>query len=78
MEARTGGRVKLWPATLYGSIRQMEEDGLIAEQPDAAEPGDDPRRRYYALTPRGRGALAAEAERLRGMADAAARALRNA
>ncbi len=78
VEARTGGRVKLWPATLYGSIRQMEEEGLIVEQPDAAEPGDDPRRRYYALTAVGRAALAAEAERLRAMADAAAQALRNA
>ena len=26
VEERTAGRVKLWPATLYGSIRDMEED----------------------------------------------------
>jgi hypothetical protein len=31
VEARGGGAVKLWPVTLYGSIRQLEERGLIAE-----------------------------------------------
>ena len=29
VEERSGGRVKLYPATLYGSVREMAEGGLI-------------------------------------------------
>jgi len=77
---RTGGEVKLWPATLYGSIRQMEEEGLIVETDHGEAPGDDPRRRYYRLTPRGRAELAAETDRLQALVEAArsSRALREA
>jgi DNA-binding PadR family transcriptional regulator len=77
VEARTEGRVRLWPATLYGSIRELEKAGLIAESPVEVEPDDDPRRRYYALTPLGRRALADEAERMRELANAALRALKH-
>ena len=28
---RTGGKVRLWPATLYGSLKRLIEDGLIEE-----------------------------------------------
>jgi DNA-binding PadR family transcriptional regulator len=61
--ARTGGRMKLSPGTLYGAIKRMLEDGLIVEldeRPDA----DDERRRYYRLTQTGRDAARAEADRL--------------
>ncbi|MGD2070739.1 MAG: helix-turn-helix transcriptional regulator [Gemmatimonadota bacterium] len=80
VEERTGGRVKLWPATLYGSIRDMEEEGLIVENEGPDDPDDDPRRRYYELTPRGRGVLSAEVERLQRLVDEAraTRALRRA
>lgn len=64
VEARTGGAVRLWPATLYGTLAELTEGGLIEEAPSPGGPGDDPRRRYYALTARGRQALAAEASRL--------------
>ena len=79
VEERTDGEIKLWPVTLYGSIRQLEEKGLIAEA-DASAADDDPRRRYYRLTPKGRAALAAEADRLAALVKAArsSRALRNA
>ena len=53
--ARTDGAVRLGPGTLYGSIKRMLHDGLIDEldaRPDAD--GDDVRRRYYRITPRGR------------------------
>jgi DNA-binding PadR family transcriptional regulator len=63
--ARTDGRMKLSPGTLYGSIKRMLEDGLIVEldeRPDADH--DDERRRYYRLTPFGREAARAEADRL--------------
>lgn len=65
VEEITGGRLVMGPGTLYGSLRRMEEAGLIRE---ADDPGDDAlhaeRRRYYAMTPLGREALAAESERL--------------
>ena len=62
---RTGGKVRLWPATLYGSLKRLIEEELIAESDErpAAEL-DDARRRYYRLTPFGRRVLAAESERL--------------
>ena len=68
VEARTDGRVRLGPGTLYGSIKRMIEEGLIEEsdeRPDAAL--DDERRRYYRLTGFGRRVASAEAERLEGL-----------
>ena len=62
---RTGGAVKLSAGTLYRSIQRMLEDGLlieIDERPDPEE--DDERRRYYRITPLGRAAARAEAQRL--------------
>lgn len=68
-EERTGGRVTLWPATLYGSIRDLEEATLIVEDDSVAAEDDDPRRRYYRITPRGREVLVAEADRLQTLVD---------
>ncbi len=68
VEKRTDGEVRLWPATLYGTLAELTERGLIEETSSPAGPGDDPRRRYYALTPAGRSALGAEAVRLEGLA----------
>jgi DNA-binding PadR family transcriptional regulator len=68
VEARTEGRVRLGPGTLYGSIKRMLEQGLVeesGERPDAAL--DDERRRYYRLTDFGRSVATAEAERLSGL-----------
>jgi DNA-binding PadR family transcriptional regulator len=62
---RTGGKVRLWPATLYGTLKRLIEADLIAESGARPEPAqDDPRRRYYRLTTLGRRVLAAESERL--------------
>jgi DNA-binding PadR family transcriptional regulator len=62
---RTGGKVRLWPATLYGSLKQLIEEGLIEESDDRpAQEFDDARRRYYRLTRLGRRVLDAESERL--------------
>ena len=62
---QTGGNLRIGPTTLYRSIKQMLEGGLIAEvaeRPDAAL--DDERRRYYRLTTFGRLVASAEARRL--------------
>ncbi len=62
---RTGGKVRLWPATLYGTLKRLIEEELI-EESDARPPADidDARRRYYRLTRLGRRVLAAESQRL--------------
>jgi len=66
VEALTEGRLSMGPGTLYGSLQRMLEAGLIREAPtpDDARGGHSGRRRYYALTPLGREALAAESARL--------------
>src|SRR5215475_2596183 len=62
---RTLGKMRLWPATLYGSIKRLIEAELIEESPRRPAPElDDARRRYYRLTPLGRQVLDAECERL--------------
>jgi DNA-binding PadR family transcriptional regulator len=65
---RTGGRRRLAPGTLYRSLRQMQERGLVTEaeeRPDADL--EDERRRYYRLTDLGKKVAAAEIERLEGL-----------
>ena len=69
---RTGGRRRLAPGTLYRSLRQMQERGLVAESEERPDPGlDDERRRYYRLTGLGRRVAVAEVERLEGLVRAA-------
>lgn len=61
----TGGKVRLWPATLYGSIKRLIEAELIEESDERPAPElDDARRRYYRLTPLGKRVLDAECARL--------------
>jgi DNA-binding PadR family transcriptional regulator len=62
---RTGGKVRLWPATLYGSFKRLIEAGLIEESGQRPREFDDARRRYYRLTRLGRRVLDAECGRLR-------------
>ncbi len=62
---RTGGKVRLWPATLYGTLKRLMDEELIEESGDRPAPElDDARRRYYRLTRLGRRVLAAESARL--------------
>jgi DNA-binding PadR family transcriptional regulator len=62
---RTDGKVRLWPATLYGTLKRLIEADLIEESEERPAPElDDARRRYYRLTRLGRKVLAAESERL--------------
>jgi DNA-binding PadR family transcriptional regulator len=62
---RTSGKVRLWPATLYGTLKRLMDEDLIEESGERPAPEfDDARRRYYRLTRFGRRVLAAESERL--------------
>ncbi len=62
---RTDGRVKLGAGTLYRSIRQLVDLGLIEESSQRPDPAlDDERRRYFRLTLLGRQAAQAETARL--------------
>ena len=71
VDARTDGSVKLWPATLYGSIRDLVAQGASDALEGEDDPDADQRRRYYRLTPAGRDLLRAEADRLQSLVDAA-------
>jgi DNA-binding PadR family transcriptional regulator len=74
VEGRTGGEVRLGPGTLYGSIKRMLADGLIAESDERPDPElDDQRRRYYRITDFGRRVAGAEAARLAGLVRTAQR-----
>ncbi len=56
---------RLSTGTLYGIIKRLLADGLIAElRARPAEREDDERRKYYRLTSLGRQLAAAEAERM--------------
>ena len=68
VRALSSDKVRLWPARLYGALREMEKLGFIAEtdrRPPEEE--DDQRRRYFELTALGRRVLAAEVARLEGL-----------
>lgn len=63
--AQTGGKMRMGPGTLYGSIKRMIDLGLIEESDERPDPAlDDERRRYYRLTGFGKRVASAEAERL--------------
>ena len=69
---RTDGRVRLWPATLYGALRRLTDEGLIEASSERPAPDvDDARRIYYRLTSLGRRVLAAEIARLEDLVRAA-------
>ena len=68
VQADSGGKAKMGPGTLYGSMGRMMEAGLIRECDKRVDPGlDDERRVYYELTAAGRTALELELERYRSV-----------
>ncbi len=61
----TDGRIRLGTGTLYGLIRRLLDQELIAESDERPpERWDDERRRYYRLTALGHAVMRAEAERM--------------
>src|SRR5579872_125410 len=70
------GQYKLGPGTLYDNLQKMMNQGMVESAPRRSA-DDDPRRRYYRLTPFGRGVLSAEVARLEGVVREARLHLRN-
>ena len=66
VESRTEGRVRLWPATLYGTLADLTRAELLEEVGAVArgEAMQDARRRNYRLTAFGKRVLEAETRRL--------------
>lgn len=65
---QTNGEVQLSTGTLYGIIKRLLTDGLIAEVRNRADSAnEDQRRRYYRLTPTGREAAVTEARRMESL-----------
>jgi DNA-binding PadR family transcriptional regulator len=65
---RTDGHVRVWPAAMYGTLRELEELDLIVES-DKRPSDDDERRRYFALTPLGKRVLSGEVRRLEAIVE---------
>jgi PadR family transcriptional regulator PadR len=65
----TGGTTRLWPATLYNTLKKLADAGLITQVEDP-EGSEDARRRAYALTDLGAQALDQEADRMQSLVDA--------
>lgn len=64
IKRRTAGAVRPGPASIHRTLGHLLEAGLIVETDKRPDPAiDDPRRRYFAATPRGRRVLEAETER---------------
>ena len=62
---RTGNEVSLTASTLYAAIKRLLDAGLIEELDRRPSPEeDDPRRRYYRITPLGTDVARLEAARL--------------
>jgi DNA-binding PadR family transcriptional regulator len=72
----TDGASRMGPGTLYGNLKRLLEDGLVAETESRVDPAlDDERRRYYRLTVAGVRALEDESSRQKRLLDAARRGL---
>lgn len=70
VEAASQGAVTLGPGTLYRSLDEMRDGGLVAPASPPSEDAD-PRRKYYRLTESGRALLEAEVARLGRLVDLA-------
>lgn len=64
VEASSDGIVRMGPATLYGTLKRLVDNGLAEERERRPHPDEDQRRRYYRVTGLGERVCAAEADRL--------------
>ena len=66
---RTDNEVRLTASTLYAAVKRLLDQGLIDEVRSRSR-DDDPRRRYYRLTPAGAGVLASQRNTWREFSEA--------
>jgi DNA-binding PadR family transcriptional regulator len=66
-----GGATAPSTGALYLALQRMEAAGLIAESMERPVGVDDARRRYWALSQRGRDVARSESQRLSAVLDAA-------
>ena len=65
----TEGDLKLWPATLYGSLDELVDMECIELADAASRPaGESEKKHYYRITPSGRAALEHETRRIEALA----------
>lgn len=75
VERLSDGAVRLWPATLYGTLDELLDRRWIGEVEE--HPADESeKKRFYTLTRSGRQALAAETDRLAALVRTARTRLR--
>lgn len=67
IETRSGSRLET--GTLYRALQRLLEQSYVRET--KGPPGEDERRRYYAITASGRRAATDEARRMAALVDAA-------
>lgn len=72
----TDGELKLWPATLYGSLDELVSEGWTEAVEDV--PGESERKRFYRVTAAGRRALLQETRRIEALVETARLRLREA
>ena len=70
IEGMSHGALELGPGTLYRSLAEMAEGGLVALV-DAPGQEADPRRKYYGITQAGKELLARETARLSHLVETA-------
>ncbi len=70
VERASGGVLALGPGTLYRSLADLSDFGLVEVLPTQPE-GADPRRKYYRITEAGQALVSNEAGRLAGVVEVA-------
>ena len=70
VETRLSGKLPLRTGTIYRALARLMDEGLI-ERAGGSGQEEDPRRRYYRITPYGRATARAEARRLADQVEAA-------
>lgn len=71
IERQTDGTLKPGTGSLYAALQRLMDDGLIEESPELPAVDHDQRRRYYRISPEGRGIALAEARRMMRVLDVA-------
>ncbi len=70
---QTEGSMRLWPTSLYGSLKRLNELELLEESLQEGAAGEGDRRRFYRITELGRQRLASEIARLQRTVELALR-----